>query len=149
MCAKIAFSSIANPSTFPYRSVATTSTHDMAVLRDWWRNNRQQAHDYYYSSLHEIGDLPQEADTHLCEQIIGRHLSSPSMLAIIPLQDWLSIDHNTRNRFPEMERINNPSQRHYYWNYRMHLSLEELIRSNELNQKIKSLITQSGRWFHE
>ncbi len=142
-------SSIANPSTFPYRSVATTSTHDMAVLRDWWRNNRQQAHDYYYSSMHEIGDLPQEADTHLCEQIIGRHLSSPSMLAIIPLQDWLSIDHNTRNRFPEMERINNPSQRHYYWNYRMHLSLEELIRSNELNQKIKSLITQSGRWFHE
>lgn len=45
---------------------------------------------------------------------------SNSILCILSLQDWLSIDGKWRNPNVQEERINVPSNPRNYWRYRMH-----------------------------
>jgi 4-alpha-glucanotransferase len=90
-------------------------------------------------------EAPEEASAELCEKIIARHLASPSMLTILPLQDWLSLSEELRSDDIEHERINIPAVAHHYWRYRMHLSLGELIEATTLNKKIEGLITKNNR----
>jgi 4-alpha-glucanotransferase len=128
----------------PYLSVCTTSTHDMSPLRLWWRDEVEQ--DTYYKDLLGLeGEAPEEATAELCEKIIARHLASPSMLTILPLQDWLSLSEELRADDIERERINIPAVAQHYWRYRMHLSLEELLSANDYNESLKSLIKERGR----
>jgi 4-alpha-glucanotransferase len=129
----------------PYMSVCTTSTHDMAPLRAWWREDRETTQKYYNQVLWKNGAAPEDCDSGLCRQIVANHLNSPSMLAILPLQDWLSIDDKLKRTNPEEERINIPAIAQHYWRYRMHLTLEELSEAGELNGLVKGLIKSSGR----
>ena len=128
----------------PYLSICTTSTHDMAPLRLWWRDDAEQ--EYYYNAVLGLeGDAPTEATAELCEKIIARHLASPSMLTILPLQDWLSLSEELRSDDIEGERINIPAVSHHYWRYRMHLMLDELLGASTLNEKIQSMVAESNR----
>ena len=43
------------------------------------------------------------------------------------------------------ERINVPANPRHYWRWRMHLTLEQLMKAESLNEKIKELIAQNGR----
>lgn len=131
--------------TLPYHSVCTTSTHDMSTLRGWWREDRGKTQRYYNQVLQRDGEAPSECTAELAAQILGNHLQAPSMLAVFPLQDWLALDDALKHPDPEAERINIPSQPHHYWCYRMHLSLEELMKADRLNEKISSLIVAAGR----
>ncbi|MDD4777848.1 MAG: 4-alpha-glucanotransferase [Fermentimonas sp.] len=123
----------------PYLSVCTTSTHDMSPLRLWWTENREDTQYYYNNVLNHEGLAPDECSTELCQQIIERHLKSAAMWVILPWQDWLSIDKELRNTDIEAERINVPANPEHYWNYRMHMTLEKLLKETELNNRIKSL----------
>jgi 4-alpha-glucanotransferase len=128
----------------PYLSVCSTSTHDMSPLRLWWRDEAE--HDDYYKEILGLeGDAPAEATAELCEKIVARHLASPSMLAVLPLQDWLSLSEELRADDIEHERINIPSNPHHYWRYRMHLPLEELLSAADYNEKLRKLIADSKR----
>ena len=128
----------------PYLSVCTTSTHDMSPLRLWWRDEAER--EYYFEKVLGLeGDIPEEATAELCEHIVARHLASPSMLTVLPLQDWLSISEELRSDDIERERINIPSDPHHYWRYRMHLPLEELLSASSFAEKIKSLISEAQR----
>jgi 4-alpha-glucanotransferase len=91
------------------------------------------------------GDAPEEATAELCEKIVVRHLASPSMLAVLPLQDWLSLSEELRSDDIERERINNPAVAHHYWRYRMHISLEELLVAKEYNERVAKLIKEGNR----
>ena len=123
----------------PYMSVCTTSTHDMSPLRLWWRDEADR--DYYYNVILGLeGDAPEEATVELCEKIVARHLASPSILVVLPLQDWLSLSEELRSDDIERERINIPSVPHHYWRYRMHITLEELLQATAFNEKIQELI---------
>lgn len=132
-------------SGLPYLSVCTTSTHDMSPIRLWWKENAEVTQRYYDRVLHRQGVAPKECSSDICSQIVDNHLHSPSMLVILPLQDWLSVDDKLRRFDPEEERINIPSIPNHYWRYRMHLTLEKLIQSAELNEKVKKIIEASGR----
>ncbi len=128
----------------PYLSVCTTSTHDMSPLRLWWRDEADC--EYYFEKVLGLeGDAPADATPELCEKIVARHLASPSMLVILPLQDWLSISKELRSDDIERERINIPSVPHHYWRYRMHLSLEEMLSATDFNTKVAELIKDSKR----
>lgn len=81
----------------------------------------------------------------LCEEVVARHLYSPSMLCLISWQDWMSVDENLRYPDVAFERINVPANPHNYWRYRMHLSLERLMDCDGLNEKIRQLIDHSER----
>lgn len=57
----------------------------------------------------------------------------------------MSIDETLRLAQPDAERINIPANPKHYWRYRMHVSLEDLMKRNDFNYDITDLIAQSGR----
>ncbi len=109
---------------WPYLSVAATSSHDMEGLRLW--------------------DGP-DRDPEDCRRILREHLEAVSMLAIFPLQDWLSMDGALRNPDPRAERINDPADPHNRWRWRMHLSINDLLADAPFCTAVASLIADSGR----
>ena len=129
----------------PYLSVCTTSTHDMSPLRSWWKEDRIKTQRYYNTILGHVGQAPEDCSSAIAEEILRNHLESPSMLVIIPLQDWLAMDDRLKNPDPDAERINIPAQTNHYWRYRMHLTIEQLIQETAFNQKIESLIRYTKR----
>ena len=130
---------------YPYRSVCTISTHDMSTLRGWWEEDYLQTQRYYNTMLGHYGTAPTVATPELCEEVVRNHLKSNSILCILSLQDWLSIDGKWRNPNVQEERINVPANPRNYWRYRMHLTLEQLMKAAELNDKIRELIKYTGR----
>ncbi|MDE7408193.1 MAG: 4-alpha-glucanotransferase, partial [Muribaculaceae bacterium] len=81
----------------------------------------------YHDMLHENGNAPTTAEPWICDKIIDLQLKSPSMLAILPLQDWLSMDADLRRKNPDEEQINVPANSRHYWRYRMHITVEQLL----------------------
>ncbi len=129
----------------PYRSVCTFSTHDMPTLRQWWDEDEEQTQAYYEEIMHRSDAAPHPLPGWLAEDIVSRQLTSPSMLCLLSLQDWLSIDEKLRLPDANAERINIPANPRHYWRYRMHLTIEQLMQADEFNEEIKTLISQSGR----
>ncbi len=142
---KQAFHLFDDLSKIPYLSVCTTSTHDMSPVRSWWKENRDITQRYYNEVLWQPGEAPEECTPEICRRILINHLDSNAMLTIIPFQDWMSMNGELRRNNPEEERINIPAVSNHYWQYRMHLPLEVLLESKELNCEIKELILTSGR----
>ena len=109
---------------WPYLSVCTTSSHDVDTLR-----------------MQQEGDRsPNE-----CRQILRGVLASASILAILPLQDWLSLDGEHRRADAQAERINQPADPHHHWRYRLHFNVEELCSLTALNAEISALLADSRR----
>ena len=129
----------------PYRSVATISTHDMSPLRLWWSESPERTQRYYVSMLQKQGRAPEQLPAHLAEEIIGRHLYCPSMLCLLSLQDWLAMDGELRGKNPRDERVNVPSDPYNRWKYRMHITIEELLKADKYNNKVKTMIQRSKR----
>ena len=129
----------------PIRSVCTISTHDMAPLRLWWQQQPERRQRYYVTMLQKEGRAPEQLPAHLAEEIIARHLYCPSMLCILQLQDWLAMDSELRSKQPQQERINTPSDSYNRWQYRMHLTIEELLQATKYNNKIRMMIQRSRR----
>ena len=129
----------------PYLSVCTISTHDMPTLRQWWDEDEERTQDYFATMLHRSGNAPHPLPGWLAKDIVSRHLTSPSMLCLLSLQDWLSMDEKLRLPDQHAERINIPANPRHYWRYRMHLTIEELMQADGFNDEIKTLITQCGR----
>lgn len=130
---------------YPYYSVCTTSTHDMGGIRQWWEEDRDRSRDFYNNVLHEHGAAPYYAEPWVCDRIVDLHLASPSMLCILPLQDWLSIDANLRRENPNDEIINVPANPQHYWRYRMHLTIAELASHTEFTSYLRDKTAHFGR----
>ena len=129
----------------PYRSVCTISSHDMPTLRQWWDEDVERTQEYYNTMLYRSGEAPHPLPGWLARDIVSRHLTSPSMLCILSIQDWLAIDERIRLADANAERINIPANPRHYWRYRMHLSIEQLINDRKFCDNITELISQSGR----
>jgi len=129
----------------PYRSVCTISTHDMSTLRQWWDEDEERAQDYFNNELHYSGEAPHPMPGWLCKEVVARHLMSPSMLCLLSLQDWLSIDETLRLPDENAERINIPANPRHYWRYRMHLTIEQLLQADDFNREVMILIKQGSR----
>ena len=129
----------------PYRSVCTISSHDMPTLRMWWDENVQRTQEYYNTMLYCQGPAPHPLPGWLASDIISRHLTSPSMLCILSIQDWLATDESLRLPDADAERINIPANPKHYWRYRMHLNIEDLAADKRFVQNITEMISQSGR----
>ena len=129
----------------PYRSVCTISSHDMPTLRQWWDEDYDRTQEYYNTMLYRGDAAPHPLPGWLARDIISRHLTSPSMLCIISIQDWLATDERLRLPDANAERINIPANPRHYWRYRMHLNIEDLLQAQAFNEDITTLIVQSGR----
>lgn len=129
----------------PYRSVCTISTHDMPTLRQWWDESIERTQDYYSSMLHRSGAAPHPLPGWLASDIVSRHLTSPSMLCILSIQDWMAINEQLRLPDADAERINVPAEAHHYWRYRMHVAIEDLMKNHEFCQQVTDLVEEAGR----
>lgn len=132
-------------SNYPYMSFCTPSTHDMSTIRGWWEEDGAKRQYYYNNILKCEGEAPFYCEPWIAERILRDHLNSPSMWAVFQIQDILAMDGTLRVGHPDSERINVPSNPKHYWRYRVNLGLEELMKENEFNKKLKRNILDSGR----
>ena len=130
----------ANPATYPYFSVCTTSTHDMNPIRAWWEEDAEMTQRFYNTVLKLEGDAPESCTPEIAKRILLQHVASPAIFTILPLQDWLAMDGDLRAHDPHAERINVPAIARYYWRYRMHITLEQLLSENSFNQQLKDML---------
>ena len=142
---KKAGDAFSNPYNSPYLSVVTPSTHDMATIREWWEEDKTTIQQFYNNQLGHNGDAPFYAEPWVCRDIVQQHLNSPAMWAVFLLQDLLAMDEGLRKEDPKAERINNPANPDHYWNYRMHITLEQLAEQVGFVVTLKHLVAESGR----
>ena len=135
----------ADPANAPYLSVVTPSTHDMNTLRGWWEEDRENVQYFYNHVLGYSGITPFYGEPWICKEIILQHLQSPAMWSVFMLQDIMAMNGEIRRENPLEERINNPADPDHYWNYRMHITLEELLKQQNFAGELKSMILESGR----
>ncbi len=133
------------PHEAPYLSVITPSTHDMSTIRGWWEENRERTQHFYNHALGQWGDAPYLCESWINRAIILQHLYSPAMWSIFQLQDILGMSDLLRRPNPHEERINNPANSKHYWQFRMHIPLEDLIKENEFNEELKGYVQHSRR----
>ncbi|MDP4218480.1 MAG: 4-alpha-glucanotransferase [Bacteroidota bacterium] len=133
------------PSDAPYLSVVTPSTHDMSTIRGWWEEDRDLTQRFFNKELGQWGDAPLFCEPWINKAIVLQHLHSPAMWSIFQLQDILGMSEQFRRENPHDERINIPADPHHYWNYRVHISLEELVKEKEFNEELRGFLESSGR----
>lgn len=129
----------------PYMSVVTPSTHDMSTIRGWWEENKPRTQLFYNKEMKQWGDAPHFCEAWINRAIIKQHLNSPAMWSIFQLQDLLGMSDRLRRVDPREERINDPANPRHYWQYRMHLLLEDLLTQTEFSQSIREAILEAGR----
>lgn len=134
-----------HPNDAPYLSVVTPSTHDMSTIRGWWEEDRAVTEAFYHSELGQSGTTPYYCEAWINKAIVVQHLYSPAMWCVFQMQDLLGIDPLLRRTHPSEERINIPADPHHYWNYRMHITLEDLTAANGFNDELAYFIKSSGR----
>jgi 4-alpha-glucanotransferase len=134
-----------HPGKAPYMSVITPATHDMSTLRGWWEENRERTQQFYNDIMGQWGEAPAYCEAWISRAIILQHLYSPAMWSIFQIQDLLGMSDTLRRENPQSERINNPANPRHYWQYRMHISLEDLAGQKEFNQELKGYVENSGR----
>ncbi len=133
------------PNDAPYMSVITPSTHDMSTVRGWWEENREKTQHFYNHILGQWGTAPQFCEPWINRAIVMQHLYSPAMWSIFQLQDLLGMSDKLRRENPNDERINIPANPKHYWQYRMHITLEDLLKQDDFNEELKGYVENSGR----
>jgi 4-alpha-glucanotransferase len=128
-----------------YESIVMPATHDMSPMRLWWEENRATTQSFYNDILQEYGTAPQYCEPWVCKKIIEKHLQSPAMWSIFLMQDILALNGDIRLENPADERINVPANPNHVWNYRMHISIEDLMKQGNLNDDLKAMIKGNGR----
>jgi 4-alpha-glucanotransferase len=134
-----------HPNDAPYLSVVTPSTHDMSTIRGWWEEDRKLTQHFYNTQLAKWGDAPYFCEPYICHDILLQHMYSPAMWSIFQLQDLMSFSGELRRENPHEERINIPADPKHYWRYRMHLTLEDLLKEKDFNKELHGYVTRSGR----
>lgn len=134
-----------HPAEAPYLSVVTPSTHDMSTIRGWWEEDRRMIQQFFNEELRQWGEAPFFCEPWINKAIVLQHLLSPALWSIFQLQDIMGMSETFRRENPHDERINVPANPQHYWRYRMHLTLEELIKEKPFNEELKGYIESSGR----
>ncbi len=134
-----------HPRNSNYLSVVTPSTHDMSTMREWWEEDKEGIQYFYNQLMEREGTAPFYCEPWLCREIIVQHLNAPAMWSVFLLQDLLAMDDELRRENPAEERINIPADTNHNWNYRMHISLEDILKHKLFTTNLKAIIRQSGR----
>ena len=117
----------------------------MSTVRGWWKEDRHVTQRFYARELGLPGPAPEECEAWINRAVIRQHLDSPAMWSIFQWQDLLGMDPRLRRPNPAEERINVPAHPDNYWNYRMHLWLEDLLQARAFNEAVRKEIVESGR----
>ncbi|GMY19773.1 4-alpha-glucanotransferase DPE2 isoform X1 [Fagus crenata] len=133
------------PSQYSYMTVCAPSCHDCSTLRAWWEEDEERRQRFFKNVVGSDVVPPSECVPEIAYFIIRQHVEAPSMWAIFPLQDLLALKEDYTKRPAAEETINDPTNPKHYWRFRTHVTLESLIKDNELKSTIKGLVKGSGR----
>lgn len=142
---KVSTENFTHPGNAAYLSVVTPSTHDMSTIRQWWEEDRANTQVFFNQILGHYGEAPFYCEPWIARDVILQHLRSPAMWAVFLLQDLMAINGLVRRENPNEERINIPADPNHYWNYRMHVNLEDLLENKEYCNELRQLVVHSGR----
>ncbi len=117
----------------------------MSTIRGWWEEDRIKTQRFYNKELGQWGEAPAFCEPWINKSILLQHLYSPAMWSIFQLQDLLGMSETIRRENPHDERINIPANPKHYWRYRMHLTLEDLLKKKSFNTELEEYIVASGR----
>jgi 4-alpha-glucanotransferase len=134
-----------HPADAPYLSVVTPSSHDTSTIRGWWEEDRAKTQRFFNQELGQWSEAPWFCEPWIVKAILMQHFYSPAMWCILQFQDIMGISESLRRENPADERINIPEVSQHYWKYRMHLSLEQLIKEKSFNQQVREYVEASGR----
>ncbi|KAI7733269.1 hypothetical protein M8C21_007244, partial [Ambrosia artemisiifolia] len=126
------------PSQYDYMTVCAPSCHDCSTLRAWWEEDEDRRRSFFKTMVGS-DSLPPEK----CVPEI--HVESPSMWAIFPLQDLLALKDEYTTRPATEETINDPTNPKHYWRFRVHVTMESLLKDTDLTTMIKGLVCASAR----
>jgi malto-oligosyltrehalose synthase/4-alpha-glucanotransferase len=115
------------PNNYTYNSIVYTGTHDNNPVRGWYRKEADRA------ALHRLrkytGKKVKEKNVH--KEMIRLAYASVARLVIIPMQDWLGLDENSRMNFPATTGDN--------WMWKM--------KKGEISPKLESRIKKKVKLF--
>ncbi|ATL47967.1 4-alpha-glucanotransferase [Chitinophaga caeni] len=136
----------ANLSESDYLAVVAPGTHDVSVLRAWWKElTPTERARYSRDFLKLTGEVPAELEVNHLDTILQQHLQSPAMWCIFPIQDILAISSKWQFPDPSGERINIPSNAEHYWKYRVHVNLDSLIADKDFQATWQAKLKNVGR----
>jgi 4-alpha-glucanotransferase len=113
-------------------------------LRAFWELDPKRRARYAKEQL-KIENPPDACTPVAAEAIIRSHLESPSRIALFLMQDLLAMDSAIRAKDPFSERINDPADPNYKWDWRLHLTLEELMDNKAFTSKIQKMVEEAKR----
>ncbi|KAG5556044.1 hypothetical protein RHGRI_006613 [Rhododendron griersonianum] len=125
--------------------VCAPSCHDCSTLRAWWEEDEERRCQFYKTVVGSDSLPPSRCVPEIAYFILRQHVEAPSMWAIFPLQDLLAVKEEYTTRPAAEETINDPTNPKHYWRFRVHVTLEALVKDKELKSTIKDLIRGSGR----
>jgi 4-alpha-glucanotransferase len=117
----------------------------MSTIRQWWEEDKANIQYFYNNLMEQYGTAPFYCEPWISREIIQQHLNSPAMWAVFLLQDIMAMDEKIRRENPLEERINIPSNPDHNWNYRMHLTIEDLLKETQFIKNIHRMVRQGGR----
>ncbi|KAL2480812.1 4-alpha-glucanotransferase DPE2 [Abeliophyllum distichum] len=133
------------PSQYGYMTVCAPSCHDCSTLRAWWEEDEERRRRFFKNVVECDALPPDQCTTEIVHYILQQHFEAPSMWAIFPLQDLLALKEEYTTRPAAEETINDPTNPKHYWRYRVHVTVESLLKDKDLIAVIKDLVRGSGR----
>ncbi|CAA0827511.1 4-alpha-glucanotransferase DPE2 [Striga hermonthica] len=133
------------PSQYSYMTVCAPSCHDCSTLRAWWEEDEERRRRFFQTIVGSDLLPPDLCTPEIAHFVLRQHIESPSMWSIFPLQDLLALKEEYTNRPAMEETINDPTNPKHYWRFRVHVTIESLLKDKELVSIIKGLVHGSGR----
>ncbi len=127
-------------------NIATPSVHDSSTMRGWWRNEREEARQYYHEVLGESGRVPAKLDREVHARLVGEVVDSATIFCVFLVEDLfhieddgpLAVGFSTR---PSENRINVPgTNTKRNWTVRFPFMLGELAENDPLLARVRALI---------
>lgn len=134
-----------DPRDFPETCVCTPSNHDTATLREWWEESEETRTRYFHTILKHDGTPPQKLTPELAKEIVQAHLNSKARWAIFLFQDLFAMSDDLRTPNPTAERINDPADPSFKWDWRMHIYVEELQLAKSHSRLLAEMIKEGHR----
>ncbi|XP_065853062.1 4-alpha-glucanotransferase DPE2 [Euphorbia lathyris] len=133
------------PSQYSYMTVCAPSCHDCSTLRAWWEEDEERRCKFFKTVVGSDIVPSSKCTPDIARFFIRQHVEAPSMWAIFPLQDLLALKEEYMTRPATEETINDPTNPKHYWRYRVHVTLEGLMKDKELKTILRGLVSGSGR----
>ncbi|KAJ9547973.1 hypothetical protein OSB04_020516, partial [Centaurea solstitialis] len=133
------------PSQYGYMTVCAPSCHDCSTLRAWWEEDEERRRLFFKTMVGVDSLPPKQCVPEIAYFVLRQHVEAPSMWAIFPLQDLLALKEEYTTRPATEETINDPTNPKHYWRFRVHVTMETLLKDTELTTSIKGLVSASAR----